>query len=156
MEKLQNIIVRALIAFALVSIGFALGKNSVKHSPGDGHDQTANGSYVQVYYMHSTFRCVTCNTIEQMTKELLSSKYAEAMNSQVIRWNEIDFQASEELAQKFEVIASCVVVAQVNQGVITGYKRLDDTWTKMNNKDEFDGYVAEAIDSFLNPSGKKI
>ena len=149
MEKLQHIVTRVLIMFALISIGFALGKNSKVHSPST--TKVANGTYIQVYYMHSTFRCVTCNTIESMTKKLLDTEYSTALEESKIRWKEIDFQENEELAKKFEVVASCVVVANIDDGAIVDFKRLDDVWTKMKNKQEFDAYVSAAIDSYQQP-----
>lgn len=151
MGKIHHIITKLLIAFVLISIGFILGKNSRVDS---SSTEIGSGTYIEVYYLHTTFRCVTCNTIESMTKELLDKKYSSQIDDGRIKWSSVDFQENEKLAEKFKVVSSCVVVANIKDGVVTDYKRLDDVWTKMKNKHEFDTYVSSAIDSYL-PHGEK-
>ncbi len=152
MERLKKIITNGLLAFALISIGFALGKHSVKPDVRVNNLPNGNGRHVAVYYLHSTFRCVTCNTIEKMTRELLDNSYSKQLSDGEIQWIEGDFQENETLAKQFEVVASCVVVAEMKDGTVLDYKRLDDVWTKMNDPDAFNRYISEAIDGYLKKS----
>lgn len=145
-----------LVAFALISIGFAFGKYSVKSDGADWGQKTDQGKYVAVYYMHSSFRCVTCNTIEKMTRELLDDSYAEELARGQIRWHEINFQENETLAAQFEVMASCVVVAQVESGRVVEFKRLDEVWTLMQEPASFNNYISSAIDSYLKLKGGQL
>jgi len=70
MQKAKHILTKGLVAFALISIGFALGKHAAQPSSNPVAPQpAANGRQIAVYYLHSTFRCITCNTIESMTRE---------------------------------------------------------------------------------------
>ncbi len=153
MKQTGNIIKKLLLSFVLVSIGFALGKYSV---PGpqavlpSGPAETVN-----VYYMHATFRCVTCNTIEKMTKQLLESKYKKQMLGGSIMFAEVDFQKNEQLARQFGVISSCVVVARIKDGKVTVFERLDKVWELLGNSDEFNAYISFAIDKLLIPGGAK-
>lgn len=149
MEKLKKIITNILLVFAFISIGFALGKNSVKTEITET-EINSNESYIAVYYLHSSFRCETCNTIEKMTKELLNSSYNQELKEKKILWFEDDFQENEVLAKQFEVLASCVVVAKIEKGKPISYKRLDEVWTKMANKIDFEQYISGAINSYLN------
>lgn len=151
MEKLKHILTNGLLAFALISIGFALGKHAAKPdiSPSDGLQPGGTGRQVAVYYLHSTFRCVTCNTIEAMTKALLDSAYSEELATGTIQWIEADFMENTALAKQFEVVSSCVVVAELNNGVVTDYKRLDEVWTRMDDPAAFNAYISEAIDNYL-------
>jgi hypothetical protein len=153
MERLKKILTNSLLTFALVSIGFALGKHSVKPELQTNSLPTGNGRQVAVYYLHSTFRCVTCNTIEKMTRELLEKSYAKELADGDIQWIEDDFQQNEALARQFEVAASCVVVADVKEGLVLEYRRLDDVWGRMKDPQAFNRYISEAIDGYLNKSG---
>lgn len=139
-----------LAGFALISIGFALGKHSVQSEEFATGKIDAQDKYVAVYYMHSTFRCVTCNTIEQMTRELLDDSYSEELVTGEVRWQEINFQKSKSLAEQFEVMASCVVVAQVDSGGVVEYRRLDEVWTLMQEPVSFNNYISSAIDHYLS------
>ena len=95
--------------------------------------------------MHSTFRCASCNKIEKMTQVLLEQNYSDELQNGQIKWKDIDFQENINLAKKFKVIASCVVVSTVKNGEYFDIKRLDDVWTLMNNPIEFDLYLSKAI-----------
>jgi hypothetical protein len=153
MEKVKPIISKTLIAFVLISIGFLLGKHSVRQTKTNQINDHAQSNYVKVYYLHSTFRCVTCNTIEKMTRNLLENSYKEALASGMIQWQEIDFQENEMIAKKFGVIASCVVVAAVKNGEISNFKRLDEVWTLMQDTQKFNLYISGAIDAYLSAAG---
>ncbi|MBN2281724.1 MAG: hypothetical protein JXQ65_14170 [Candidatus Marinimicrobia bacterium] len=150
MEKFKKITTNLLIAFALISFGVMLGKNSVKpieSSVSKSNDN--NGNYVAVYYLHSTFRCVTCNTIEKLTINLLNSSYKNKLSNGEIKWQEIDFQENEAIAHKFNVIASCVVVGLVKNGEFVEYERMDDVWELVNKPTEFYDHVSKVIDANL-------
>lgn len=133
-----------LLTFVLVSIGFAMGRHSVKPKVAELPNLT-DKSVIQVYYLHSTFRCTTCNTIEKMTKEFINRNYKSELASGKMSFSEIDFQQNEQLAKRFGVLASCVVVVAEKDGKPVAFKRLDDVWTKMQNPAEFDNYIATAI-----------
>ncbi len=155
-QKIKRNFARILIAFAIFSIGFALGKNSavVKNNriqTATNKMQTTAKNEVIVYYLHSTFRCKTCNSIEKMTTELLTKKYQKKLDNKKILFQRVNYQKDLNLAKKFAVIASCVVVAKVNNnGEITDFKRLDEVWTLMNKPQEFDNYIANAINSYFS------
>ncbi len=153
MERAKKILTKVLLAFALISIGFALGKHSVRSDRSLADQPAGQGDYVAVYYMHSTFRCVTCNTIEKMTKSLLDKSYREELADGRIRWKDVDFQENEALAKQFEIVSSCVVVAQIEKGEVTGFKRLDEVWTLMKKPDQFNRYIGDAINSYLGSDG---
>lgn len=155
MERLKKILTNCLLAFAMISIGFALGKHSVKLDKQANSLFNENGRQVAVYYLHSTFRCITCNTIEKMTWELLASSYSNELAERKIQWIKDNFQENEALAEQFEVFASCVVVAEMENGVITDYKRLDDVWTLMKDPQAFNRYISDAIDGYLKNTGGK-
>ena len=154
MKQTGNIIKNLLLIFVLVSIGFAFGKHSAARPPAalpSGHVVET----VNVYYMHATFRCVTCNTIEKMTRQLLESKYKKQMQDGCMMFSQVDFQKNEPMARQFDVISSCVVVATARNGKITGFERLDKVWELLDKPDEFDAYISSAIDKLLISGGAK-
>jgi len=160
MEKLKKIVTYGLLGFALISIGFALGKHSVKPTapalplPESGVNADSGTvpdaeDQLVVYYLHGTFRCVTCNTIEKMARELVETDYAAELADHRIRWMEADFQEDKALARQFEVVSSCVVVANLKNDAIADYQRLDEVWTLMSEPEAFNRYIRDAIDQYL-------
>ncbi len=153
MDKAKIILTKALLVFALISIGFAMGKHSVKSAAQPDALPQTDAHAVAVYYLHSTFRCVTCNAIEKMVRELLNTAYGKELAEGEILWIESDFQANEALARQFEVFASCVVVAEVRDGAVVEYKRLDEVWTLLKDPAAFNRYVSDTIDEYLQKTG---
>ena len=153
MKKAGNIVKNLLLIFVLVSIGFAFGKY---RAPGPEIAlPPGQAGTVNVYYMHATFRCVTCNTIEKMTRQLLESKYKKQMQNGSIVFAEVDFQKNEPIAKQFDVISSCVVVARTKDGRTTVFERLDKVWELLDKPDEFNAYISSAIDKLLISGGAK-
>jgi len=155
MERLKGILTKVLLCFALISIGFALGKHSVKFDKQANILPKAKGRQVAVYYLHSTFRCKTCNTIEKMTRQVLNGSYRNELAEGKVLWIVEDFQEQEALAKKFEVVASCVVVAEMKDGVVLDYRRLDDVWSQMKDQKAFTRYIENTIDQYLKQIGWK-
>jgi hypothetical protein len=156
MKRAQAIARSLLLAFVWITLGFAVGKEvtlrsgraSAPHSAAV-EPAGAQPDRVEVYYLHATFRCVTCNTIEQMTRSLLESKFGTELADGRIQWREADFQQEEALAKRFEVVSSCVVVAGFRNGKETSYRRLDEVWTLLNDPPAFEKYVSDAIHKIL-------
>lgn len=134
-----------LLAFALISIGYALGKHSGAPCSSNDSQEVNHKTAIHVYYLHSAFRCSTCNTIEKMTKDFLYSKYKDQLDSGKMLFSEVNFQQNTKLANRFKVVASCVVVAAEKNGKTIDFKRLDEVWTKMENKTSFDKYIEDAV-----------
>lgn len=153
--KVRAIAKNGLLAFVLVSIGFALGKevalrrqsatsaNAVESNSELG-TQNAERKVI-VYYLHTTFRCATCNGIERLAKALVETEYADDLAAGRIEWREANFQTDRDVAKRYEVVSSCVVVAKVENGRETGFQRLDDVWTRYQNPEDFNAYVGAAI-----------
>ncbi|NQT18275.1 MAG: hypothetical protein HQ592_01125 [Planctomycetes bacterium] len=158
----KKLISRLLLGFVLISIGFVLGKEatvrrmraSVAGQAPTKQQPAEEGEKVIVYYMHATIRCVTCNQIEEMAAEVVNTLFADAKKTGKVVWNEVDFQENAELATRFDVISSCVVVAKTVDGKVVDFKRLDDVWTLAGKTREFNRYVADAILAYLKKGGE--
>lgn len=174
MERAKNITRSALLAFVLISVGFALGKHvtarrqtpatgpespapvATSEKPGAACEKAVATSHkVVVYYLHTTFRCVTCNEIERLTKALVETEFADDLAAGRIQWREANFQQDESLAKRYEVVSSCVVVANMQGGKEREFQRLDDVWTRYEDPSDFNGYVGAAIRKYLTETAKQ-
>jgi len=159
MDRLRPILKNLLLAFVLVSIGFVLGKHSVRQTdsplatpPGTTNTQN-DARAITVYYMHATIRCVTCNTIEKMTRDLVEAQFSKELADGTIQWRNINFQKNESLAKQFGVVSSVVVVARMEGDAVVNFKRLDEVWILMNTPAAFNAYVSTAIHALLAEAG---
>jgi hypothetical protein len=155
-------VTRALLAFVLFTLGFGVGREVGQRQAATvapDASKAATGAApaapvheddrVIVYYLHATIRCVTCNTIEALAKDVVEKQFGEALAAGRIAWQERDYQVDEELAKRFDVVSSCVVVAHRVGGRETEFQRLDKVWTLVDTPPEFREYVATAIRAYL-------
>jgi len=147
-----------LLAFVFVSIGFAIGRETtlsrarrMRLGEIPAATQTGAPDKVMVYYMHRTIRCVTCNQIEELTGELVRTDFAQELQDGRVEWKQVDFQENEELAKRYNVASSTVVVVRFRGGKEVGHQNLDKVWTLAGNRDEFVKYVSAAIRGALSP-----
>jgi len=150
---LKTWITRALLAFVLFTLGFGVGREVGRRqsaaSPAAGPAAARAESKVVVYYLHATFRCVTCNTIERMTRQTLEEAFADDLAAGRIEWRTADFQEREDLAKRYDVASSTVVVVHCADGQETAFRRLDEVWTLVSKPAEFREYLAAAIREYL-------
>ncbi|MFC1763285.1 nitrophenyl compound nitroreductase subunit ArsF family protein [Planctomycetota bacterium] len=149
-----NILKRSLLAFVLVTIGFAIGKEVTLRRVQVGSPDTSKKTgpdQVAVSYAHATIRCVTCNTIERLVKETLDEQFTEAMTQQRVTFTEVDFQENMAFAKQFKIVANCVVLRQIVQGTETKHQRLDKIWELYENPPAFKQYLGDAIRDYLDP-----
>lgn len=147
----KKIISNLLLGFVLISIGVAIGKETAQSEPrpasaeASATTQPTKSEKVLVYYMHQTFRCVTCNQIEAMAHNVVKTDFASEVANGTIEWRAENFQKNEELAKRYNVVSSSVVVARVKDGKEIAHETLDGVWTLVDKPTDFREYVASAV-----------
>ena len=161
----KQVISKLLLAFVLVSIGFALGRETALRSarasapspdaasPGaqapDKQAQPATNApaeeRVLVYYLHATIRCITCNTIERLTHETLQQDFAKELADGRVTWQTANFQERDDLARRYDVTGSTVVVVTVKDAKETRFERLDKVWELVSEPEALSKYVGDAV-----------
>lgn len=139
--KAKRIVRWALLAFVAVSIGVAVIKESIARPSSLDTDSARDGDNVVVYYMHTTFRCATCNRVESTAEKLIRAEFAEALNDGHVKWASVDFQEHEDLAVRYEVGGNMIVVVRFKDGKEVDRRRLanvmdlavDDKWNEIED-----------------------
>ncbi|MFO8011803.1 MAG: nitrophenyl compound nitroreductase subunit ArsF family protein [Phycisphaerae bacterium] len=145
----------ALLAFVLISIGYALGKEMTLRRlqaarPQEGPGPAGAGNRVVLYYMHPTLRCVTCNEMEKTILDLVRTEFAEPLAEGRLRWKEVNFEENEALARRYNVATSSLVVVRFREGRETDHQTLEEIWTLKDEPGDLRAFVREAIRSRLN------
>ena len=147
--KARKIIGKLLLGFVLISIGFAVGKEVTLRRMVPGAQTGVRRDGVVVYYMHASFRCVTCNLVESMGKELVATEFADAVKAGRMEWRPVDYQKNEQLAVRYKVGGNIIVVAKFKDGEEVAHKRLVRVMELANKRDEYMSYVRAGIDEIL-------
>ena len=81
-------------------------------------EQTVTGDRVEVIYFHGKQRCMTCKSIEEQTKELLTGSLAEAVKTGQIVYRTVDIsdKEGEKIADQYEFTWSSLFVNRWKDG----------------------------------------
>jgi len=151
----RNIIRQILLGFVLISIGFALGKEVSRRSTGPAVSiEQASGDKVIAFYVHGTFRCVTCNKIEARAKDIVQTKFANELKSGRLEWKTANFQENDALAKRYNISTSTLVLIQRKDGKDVRFEKLEDVWKLVDDRPAFISYVQGKIKSYLEGSKK--
>ena len=79
----------------------------------------ANNGLV-VYYLHGSYRCPTCRTVEAEAKKIVETEFASQVERGEIAFKALDYEkpAGAELARQFKVNSSVVVLVTMKDGKI--------------------------------------
>lgn len=107
---------------------------------------------VLVYLFHGNYRCPTCLNIEASTKEVLETKFADALRSGKVVVKELNYEQPEnkDYIQKYQLIAPTVVMVRVENGKETRFENLMDVWQLVGEKEKFHEFIESNLQKFLN------
>lgn len=110
--------------------------------------ETIQKEHVEVLYFHGKQRCVTCNTIEKLTKEVIEKDFEKQAKEGEVVFKVIDISTKEgeKIADKYEVTWSSLFIN----------KWKDDNETKNNMTDFGFSYAKSSPDTFKEGIKKKI
>jgi len=158
-DKTKTVVSRLLLCFVLISIGYALGKEVTIHRmQATQPDDTATpvqDEQVMVYYMYPAIRCVTCNQIEAVARQVVHEDFAEARRAGRLRWREVNITENEALAKRYNVASSVVVVVRRRNGADVDFRRLDEVWTLAEKPEELAACIHRAVEAALAGDGAK-
>ncbi len=148
-------ITRILLAFVWITLGFSLGRHSAPRTapsavdPVDAGPAVSNARQVIVYAAHMTFRCPECNQIEWFARELIDNEFATELADGRLVFRTVDYMRDTDFARRYNISSSTIVVASFEDGEEKHFRRLDDVWTKVRNRDDYFDYVHGVIQEEL-------
>jgi len=150
-KKSVAVMKQALLAFLLITIGFALGKEVTLRRARQAETETTRSvqpsgiNKIVVSYAHATQRCVNCNTIERLVRETIAEQFPEAVAQERLAFKEVNYQEDTAFARDYAIAANSVILHRIVQGQESDYQNLDRIWELFRNAPAFKQYLAEAI-----------
>ncbi|MEG1617724.1 MAG: nitrophenyl compound nitroreductase subunit ArsF family protein [Bacteroidales bacterium] len=101
-----------LSAIIVLLIAFTSCSGTSKKSEATSVTTQTVKDYVEVIYFHGKQRCITCNAIENLTKEVLQESFSEEVKKGKIQLRVIDIseKENEAIADKYEVSWSSLYI----------------------------------------------
>lgn len=81
--------------------------------------EVSKNDIVEVLYFHGKQRCVTCNAIEKLSKEVVENNFSQQLKDGKIVFKVVDISTveGEKIADKYEVTWSSLFVNKFEKGV---------------------------------------
>ncbi len=132
-----------------------------------GAAESAPAEQFVVYYPHTTFRCMSCNMIEALTKAAIeggtlqgadgkeitvdNAPVAELLKGQKLVFRSVNVDEPEQatLLTELKTKAKMPALAKVVKGKIVAAQPLDRSWKLLSQPDEFFKYVQEETLKFV-------
>jgi len=167
--KLKTIVTIILMLFVMTSIAYLVveevGKKrpgdinkrdipEIDASPGDESEhspETAAEDMIIVYYFHGNFRCHSCLTIEQLTRDAVLGGFEEELQDGRLALRIINMQdpLNRTYVEDFQLEYYMVVLERIGDGERQDWKKLEDVWDLYMKEDLFIEYVQEETRDFL-------
>lgn len=135
-----------LLVFVLASLGFMI-YNQIKPQTTISNNEPILADSLVVYYFHGTKRCMTCNAIETLAKEAITTKFADELaNSTVVfRSINVELPENEHYIKDFQLATRSVVMQKNGK-----YQQFNDVWTLVHSPEEFITYLQDGATNMLN------
>ncbi|NLF32726.1 MAG: hypothetical protein GX591_17775, partial [Planctomycetes bacterium] len=155
--KIKTILGKGLMAFLLISVGVAIGKEmAARSAPAAAEPAAVPGEQkVVVYYMHG-FPCVTCTFIETTARRIVHEDCAEAVADGTMEFVSLNYlePANAALADRYNVGSNMVIAVRFEDGREVARVRLDEVMELASNADRLADYLRRGIRSALEGGGQ--
>jgi hypothetical protein len=173
--KARKFITFTLLAFVAVSIGYLVLSNRQppdSSSPSAGITLPLNAlsdaeaaelesavvpvseEKVIALYFHGTTRCDTCRAIEALTRKALETGFSKELKTGKLELRSInvDEPANGHFVEDYQLSTRTVVIARFKDGEQAAWKRLDQVWQLVKDKETFIDYVQAETRTLLEQS----
>jgi hypothetical protein len=114
-------------------------------------DTTALPHRVIAYYLHTTYRCVTCRKIEAYSREAIEAAFPQELKDGRLVWRVVNFEekGNKHFVKDFQLYTKSLVLVDEVKGKQVRWKNLAKVWELLPNKDGFFSYVQSEARSYL-------
>ncbi|MFP4521135.1 MAG: nitrophenyl compound nitroreductase subunit ArsF family protein [Fibrobacterota bacterium] len=113
-------------------------------------------SAVDVYLFHGSYRCRSCNLMEELTLEVIDERLAREKKNGSVRFSHVNVEKDENrhFIDKYKISSISIIVSKKSGGKETKWKNLDKVWTLLGNNEKFKEYVLAEIETYLEVKGE--
>ena len=100
------------VSLLILIIGASCSGNA--QTPQNAVSETVQMGNIEVYYFHYTKRCITCNAVENETKQVLEANYSNKMNDGAISFVSLNLDEKEakKIAESLEVSGQTLLIVK--------------------------------------------
>lgn len=106
---------------------------------------------IVVNYFHTTMRCPTCHTIEELSTNAVKCHFENEIKTGTVVWRVINVDESENAHynKDYQLYTKSLIVSEVRDGKEVRWKNLEKIWEFVRDEEQFDKYVHTEIADWL-------
>ena len=106
---------------------------------------------VVAYYFHGNFRCSTCYTMEQYSKEAIEENFKDELSSGKLEFKVVNTEerGNEHYVNDYQLYTKSLILSLIKDGKEIKSKNLTKIWECVRDKKIFFDYVTDEVKNFL-------
>jgi hypothetical protein len=123
--------------------------------PGAATEEPPTGPVVRVTYFTDDIKCESCLLIERLTRQALQQNYQEELRSGRVFYEKrnMNHPENQPFVEGYGLSFKTVVIADVRDGEVTDWRRMDDVWSLLHREQDFLEYLSGGITQALQNQG---
>ena len=107
--------------------------------------------YVVAYYFHGNYRCSSCRTIEQYSREAIENNFSYQLEIKklIFKVINIDLPENRHFIQDYQLYTRSLIIVEFKDGKQVVWKNLTKVWEYLGDRDKFHEYVRSEIQKSL-------
>ena len=103
------------------------------------------------YYFHGSFRCPTCQKLEQYSKEAIEGNFKDEIVKGTVEFKAINVEkkGNEHFVNDYRLYTKSLVISKIEDGKEAQHKNLKKIWEYVGDREKFFDYVISEIQSYL-------
>ncbi|MCX8044570.1 MAG: nitrophenyl compound nitroreductase subunit ArsF family protein [Desulfobacterota bacterium] len=103
------------------------------------------------YYFYGNFRCPTCRTIEQLSRQSIENHFQKQLKDGSLIFLPVNIDAPENrhFIDDYKLVTRSLVITKIQGGKQVSWKNLDKVWQLVRNEEKFDQYIKTEIENYL-------
>ncbi len=158
MNRKLQIIATVVLFVVMAAVGSPQAGNSTPPSSDSAKSMeptTAKGQLV-VTYFHGNARCATCRKLEGYAVEVMDSTFGASLKDSSIVWRLVNYDETENehYLKDYSLFTKSLILSFMVDGKEKAWKNLDKIWELVGDKEEYQAYVRNEINTFLAEQSK--
>jgi len=139
------------IVCLLLMTGSALSGDVAAAGKGESPDAQKPARSIVVTYFHTTMRCPTCHTIEELSTNAVKYHFENELKTGTVVWRVINVDEPENAHynKDYQLYTKSLIVSEMRDGKEARWKNLDKIWVLVRDEEKFDQYVQAEIAGWL-------
>ena len=103
------------------------------------------------YYFHGTYRCPSCETIEEWSHEAIKNSFQDELKNGRLVWKALNVEEAQNrhFIKDYSLCTKSLIISEMNGEKEVRWKNLDKVWQLLRNQEKFFSYVEGEIKKYM-------